>query len=163
MKNNELFEPISGSASRGLRDLREDRRARYRKKPPQRDALDELISFENAEKKKAQVESSKMPSTSALTKDACKPNVCDASGGHDIIPFDVAHPPSPKVSKGTNVKRSKITPTVKAHEMSSSDISTDVDVRQSGVVSIEREKGSDELYSHSEVESIHLNVKGNTA
>ena len=159
---NKVFNPISAAASRGLRDLREDRRARYRKKPPQRDALDELLSLEHAEREKAQVQSSNMATTSAVRKDEAGPDVSDDLAAHDIIPFDVAHPPSPKVSKGTNVKKSKIPPTVKSHEMSSSDISSDVDVRQSGVVSIVVEKSSDELYSHSEVENMPVNVEGNT-
>ena len=130
---------ITGSGSRGLRELKDVRKKKYSKHPPMQTALDDLSSQYRLEKEKRQRMLLEADKACSSKSDANNPDFSDDGPNTDIngnnrIPFDIAHPPSPKVSKGPNVKRTS-TVVKRAEEVSSSsELSSDVDMRLSGVV-----------------------------
>ena len=130
---------IVGSASRGLRNLRDARKKKYRNRSPQRTALEDLMSQYRLEKEQSD--------TMLLNaQKACSSNIDDSLSDftddgvksptrpREVVPFEVAHPPSPKVSKGPNVKHTRIVMNKPTELSTSSDLSSDIEMRLSGVI-----------------------------
>ena len=133
----------------GLKRLQEERRIRYHRHAPQRTALDDMMSLERIEQEKREKDLENFPSTSTKSEEDDMALSTDEAP-HDTatiterVPYDIAHPPSPKVSKGTNIKKSANIPKVDKSPISSTASSSDVDIRQSGVVAADVDKSSDD-------------------
>ena len=154
------------TASEGLKKLRDNRRARWRKKAVARDALDDLLSLQRKETMKGDLKSSATAGPSTVNKaeldgfmtfnDDSDDN--GSPGQRPVLPYDVAHPPSPKVSKGPNVKSTKGCDT--SRKLSSSEISSDVEIPLSGVVHNTHAEVSSELYSGKDENHMSSEDKG---
>ena len=104
-----------------------------------RTALDDLKSQYRAEKEERQrmlLEAYKACSTNSdgSNSDLSDEGPNTTMNGKNRIPFDIAHPPSPKVSKGPNIKRTSTLAKIDADLSTSSELSSDIDMRLSGVV-----------------------------
>jgi len=154
------------TASEGLKKLRDNRRDRWRKKPVARDALDDLLSLERKETIKGDLKCSAKAGTSTVNKEHLDGLVTFSDDIDDpgslahrpVLPYDVAHPPSPKVSKGPNVKSTKSCKT--SRKLSSSEISSDVEIPLSGVVRNTHAEDSSELYSGKDEHHMSTEEKG---
>ena len=85
---------------------------------------------ENEERARMLLQQEKL---STSQSDGSNSDFSDESGnrakkGKTIIPFDIAHPPSPKVSKGPNVKHTSTVTKRNTDISSSSDLSSDIDM-----------------------------------
>ena len=128
-----------GTQSEGLRDLKEVRRIKYNKKPPQRTALDDLWSLEKKSTVNEAIGGTEWAGTSNIAEEMSAAETTDASTDDDIPPgitFDQLHPPSPKVPKGGKVKTSKKVEESIILKNNDSCSSSDVDIRLSGKVAI---------------------------
>ena len=106
--------------------------------PPFRTALDDLSSPKKAVKQVRVPNDKNMPSTSfalksTLISQSDEEDEVLSSLGKAKVPYDVAHPPSPKGTKGSNIKRSRKESEVLMAEKNSQNSSSDVDIRLSGV------------------------------
>ena len=134
-----------GSGSRGLRDLRDNRRKRFNRGPPLRTVLDDLSSLEKLVKQvRAPNDNNMLPTSfalkSTLISQSDEEDTVLSCLGKAKVPYDVAPPPSPK---GPNIKRSRKESDVLMAQKNSQSSSSDVEVRLSGVV-----KGIDNEGSH---------------
>ena len=128
-----------GTQSEGLRDLKEVRRIKYNKKPPQRTALDDLWSLEKKSRVNEPIGGSQRAGRSNIPEEISAAESTEASTDDDIPPgitFDQLHPPSPKVPKGGKVKSSKKVQESIILKNNDSCSSSDVDIRLSGKVAI---------------------------
>ena len=156
-----------GTASEGLKKLQENRRQRWRNKPPSQDALDDLLSLDRKEtaeaelklKAKAGPSHDPDPMFDALVSSNEEVDNTRTSPQRPVLPYDVAHPPSPRVSKGPNVKKSKEVDKLKK-KLSSSEMSSDVEIPLSGVVRRNNAVESSELYSGIEHSNVSTEDRG---
>ena len=108
----------------GLKRLQEERRIRYCRHAPQHTALDDMMSLERIEQEKREKDVENFPSTSTKSEEDNMALSTDETP-HDTatiterVPYDIAHPPSPKVSKGPNIKKSANIPKVDKSPVSS--------------------------------------------
>ena len=131
-----------------MRDLCDNRRKPFNRGPPLRTALDDLSSPEKVVKKVMPPNDNNVPSTSfalksTLISQSDEEDTVLSSLGKAKVPYDVAHPPSPKGTKGPNIKRSRKESEVLVPEKNSQSSSSDVEIRLSGVV-----KGIDNEGTH---------------
>ena len=131
-----------------MRDLCDNRRKHFNRGPPLRTALDDLLSPEKVVKQVTTPNDNNMPSTSfalksTLISQSDEEDAVLCTLGKAKVPYDVAHPPSPKGTKGPNIKRSRKESEVLMAEKNSQSISSDVEIRLSGVV-----KGIDNEGTH---------------
>ena len=90
--------------------MKEFRRNKFSKGPRPRNALDELWSQERREREQAALGGSQKPTTSTTSLGLVESPSTDEKDELVVkkpIPYDKLHPPSPKVSKGGAIKRSK--------------------------------------------------------
>ena len=128
-----------GTQSEGLRDLKEVRRIKYNKKPPQRTALDDLWSLEKKSRVNEAIRGCEGAGRSNIPEEISAAESTEPSTDDDIPPgftFDQLHPPSPKVPKGGKVKSSKKVEESIILKNNDSCSSSDVDIRLSGKVAI---------------------------
>ena len=131
-----------------MRDLCDKRRKHFNRGPPLRTALDDLSSPKKVMKKVTPSNDNKVPSTSfalksTLISQSDEEDAVLSSLGKAKVPYDVAHPPSPKGTKGPNIKRRRKESEVLMPEKNSQSSSSDVEIRLSGVV-----KGVDNEATH---------------
>ena len=134
-----MYEMFVGSGSRGLRDLHDNRRKCFNRGPLLRTALDDLSSPEKVVEQVTAPNDNNMLSTSfslknTLVSQSDEENTLLCSLGKAKVPYDVAHPPSPKGTKGPNIKRSRQESEVLMPQSNFKSSSSDVEVRLSGVV-----------------------------
>ena len=87
-----------GTQSEGLRDLKEVRRIKYNKKPPQHTALDDLWSLEKKSRVNEAIGGTEGAGTSNIGEEMSAAETTEASTDDDIPPGITFEPTTPTVS-----------------------------------------------------------------
>ena len=138
-----------------MRVLKRKCQEKYQTVPKQRTALDDLWSLEERRKER-QVHTSQIAGPSKKNLESVYDYSSDSTVEEQrkaAIDYDSIHPPSPKISKGGNIKKSKVPQmvenTLKEHE----ELLIDVDSTASDINAIDttRSKGEEIFAHHSDV------------
>ena len=138
-----------------MRVLKRKCQEKYKTVPKQRTALDDLWSLEERRKQR-QVHTSQIAGPSKKKLESVYDYSSDSTveeQSNATIDYDSIHPPSPKISKGGNIKKSKVPQMVENTSKEHKELLIDVDSTASDINAIDttRSKGEEISAYHSDV------------